>query len=121
MENPGQFLGIDLEHDAEGDGRAPGCAEPVWTRHALLTEEVSRSEQRHCGFFAALGNSREFSPAHPKIKKAVGAVSLRREDLFRLDADDGSSRASSREVCIRIEGSRAFWRHNQSLQWERKL
>jgi hypothetical protein len=72
------------------------------------------------GFFAVFSNNREFSPAHPKIKQTVGTFSLRREDLFRLDANNCSSRARSREVCIRIEAVSRVFGHTQTLHRERR-
>lgn len=121
MEDPGQLLGSDLENYTDGKGRGAGGAEHVRAGHALLTEKVSGSEQRNRGFFAAFGNNGEFSPAHPKIKETFGAVSLKRKDLLRLDANDCSSWARIREVCIRIEGSRALLRHTEALHRERRL
>jgi hypothetical protein len=85
VQHPGQFPGSDPEHHTDGNGRGAGGAELVGSGHALLTEKVSRSEQRNRGFFAVFGNNREFSPARPKIKQTVGAVSLRRKDLFSLE------------------------------------
>src|SRR5580658_6267879 len=112
MEHPGQFLRSDLVHHADGNSCGAGGAELVRSCHALLTEKISRSEQRNRGFLAVFGNNREFSPARLEIKQAVGTVSLRREDLIRLDANDCSSRARSREIHFRIKASRTSFGHD---------
>jgi len=114
MENPSQFLGIDPDHDTDSNGRGAGSAEFVRSGQALLTEEVSRGEQRNRCFFPGVGNNGELGPAQPNIKQTVGTVSLRRKDLFRVDANDGSSGPRGREVCIRIEGPRAPFVHTQA-------
>lgn len=114
VERPGQFIGGDLEHHAQRKSRGTGGAELIGSGHALLAEKISRSEQRDSGFLAVFGNDREFSPAHPKVKQAVCSVSLRREDLFRLGANDRSSPTRSREVGCRIEASRACSSHTQA-------
>lgn len=119
MKNPGQFLGSNLENYTDSKRRGAGGAELVRAGYALLTEKISRREQRYRGFFAAFGSNGKFGPAHPKIKETVGAVSLKRKDLLGLDANDCSSGSRIREVCIRIEGSCALWRHTQALHRER--
>src|SRR5579863_2683305 len=115
MEDPSQLHGSDFKHQADGHGSGAGCAELVGTGHALLTEEVSLCKERNCGFFAGFGHNRELSPAPPKVKQAVGGISLSRKNLFSVEANHFSSRPRSREVSINIERFLAFFGHNQAL------
>src|ERR1700685_1305650 len=112
VQDPSQLLASDREHHTNSNGRGAGGAQLVWSGHALPPEKVSRREQRNRSFFAAFRNNRQLGPAHLKIVQTVGRIPLNREDLFRVETNDCSSRPRSREVSVSTKRSLSLFRHD---------